>query len=340
MNYLKFAIFFFSSFLLFLPKSLTAENVNDNCQEIKEKIIEIEEIISPNQSLRALKTELTDQALMEAVKETVGIQVRSFEGSHIEAINYEETDSYKSLISSKTKGLVKSYEVTQEIITKGNLNILKLIVSAKICIPNENFLKETVAIGNFRFQDSSNYIPARNLLSSLFPTENEKYYLAAGHATETYHDIEISGSADVSTSVSSKIEAQQKSQQNEKTSKIIGGLTQSLLGVNLGNLASDPESAIPKKKISVSITLSAVDVADQDKIIETLMVEKENLPIDVDEDSIVHDALWEGITKASSVLYSKMTGAEVAYENRRLEKKLIHHNKSNNRQSMDVHDGP
>ena len=206
LNYLRSSITFI--IVLFIFNTSFAED-SSKCKEIKNKKIEIEEIISPDQSIRKLKKELLDEALMEAVKETVGVKIKSYEGIHLEENNENTNDSYKNLTSAKTKGLIQSYEVEQQIVSQGNLNILKLTVFARICIPKEEFNKDTVAIGNFSFENNESYNPARDLLASIFPTDNTKYYLANGHAKNVYHDILISGMAKVYSSESSKLEAKE-----------------------------------------------------------------------------------------------------------------------------------
>ena len=137
--------------------------------------------------------------------------------------------------------------------------------------------------------------------------------------------------AKVYSSESSKLEAKEKKEQNESAAKLFGGITKSFLGTSIGNLMSNSSGEQQKKSISVVVTLQSNKMADQEKISETVKIERNNLHLDVDEKSVIHDALWEGITQAAEILYSKLTNIKVVPK----KKETIKKKKTKNSQTMD-----
>jgi len=273
-------------------------NIPDkNCKKIKQVTVNGKEFMHTGERYLEVRNRLVDQLLLDAVSQTIGIEVRSFSQLTInESIeNKKKRNGFKDLTVAKAKGYINSYHVPPDgeviIDKKGNLNILELSLTVDVCIPEIHDLQKIIMMGSFKF-DNHNLKGATEYISSLF-LNNRKYLLVGGNPENTYHDWIISG----------KLLGANATYQKDYGKSVLN----TILGAVVSN--GKPLSINPNIiKVTIISYMQAENVIDNSIISHTTTVEK-NLPVSLSKKGRVNNIdmlVMDSIKEASKKLFSKL----------------------------------
>ncbi|MBT4290757.1 MAG: hypothetical protein HOJ48_13515 [Desulfobacula sp.] len=272
-------------------------NIPDkNCKKIKQVTVSGKEFIHTGERYLEVKNRLVDQLLLDAVSQTIGIEVRSFSQLTINESkeNEKKKNGFKELTVAKAKGYINSYHVPPdgEIINKkGDLNILELSLTVDVCIPEILDLQKIIMIGSFKF-DNHNLKGVSEYISSLF-LNNRKYLLVGGNFENTYHDWIITG----------KLLGANATYQKDYGKSVLN----TILGAVVSN--GKPLSINPNIiKVTIISYMQAENVIDNSIISHTTTVEK-NLPVSLSKKGRVNNIdmlVMDSIKEATKKLFSKL----------------------------------
>ena len=168
------------------------------CKEIKQVKVSGKEFIHAGERYLKVKNRLVDQLLLDAVSQTIGIEIKRLSQLTVNTKNeggeLKITDEFKEITIDNAKGYINSYYIpdhSESIKNMGGLTVLELVLVADVCVPDTHSLPEIVMIGAFKF-GNHDIEGVNDFISSLF-LNNPKYQLAEGNPKTTYHDWLITG---------------------------------------------------------------------------------------------------------------------------------------------------
>jgi len=286
--------------LLFLSFTCSAAQKHD-CKEIIDTKVQSREFITGNVGYGELKKQVIQQALLDAVKQTLGTEVRTHSGMKLQSDDGVESERFRELTAEKAKGFVKKYKITKEdIVDKGAITLLEIAIDASICIPKRTEVKELVVMGDF-FIDDQNSIKFKKVMMTGFPQKNKYYSLVAGKPDEVFHDIRIQGRL---------IDSSVKKETRQDAQKRLDNLNSNIK--LLSKLFKKDEKKYTSKKverktiINVEVITEALIVADQELITETVNLTK-MIPLNSSHETVQNDLVKKAVKDSSKKLFKKLT---------------------------------
>jgi len=304
---IKFSILIFFIISSF---SLAAE---DKCSEIVSKTVSASEFITDGTSFSKLKSSIVNQALSEAVKQEQGTEIRDFQSLDLSSVNGNESESYKGASFSKTRGIVKSYEILSEKINDlGAGKVLEIKLIADVCILDKSNIRDVLLVGDF-LHNGRNLPAFTNAVRSVFSRKNTKFELGSGHPKTDYYDISITGRVD---QISKDIKIDKKAFQEQQNAKVFQGIFGAMQKdkskpnplSGIFQSIGDTSTRLNEVHLKVYVSLNAVDRSNNRNFTATASSEKT-----VSEDSVnnVIDSLGIDATrKASDDLFNQLVGNE------------------------------
>lgn len=280
------------------------EQKNTKCKEIRTAEVEEKEFIQPGVKYMDLKKSLVQQALLEAVKQTLGTEIRSNVEMQSTQVNENIKDAHNELSMEKAKGFVQSYDVLKETHEEakqaGGTGTLSILVKANICIPDKQNMQEIVAFGDFLI-DKQNDDSMRSVMMSVFP-KSEKMVVSPKHSNETFHDIKVQGQV-MNVSVDAvKSENAAGIQALSGIMAAVGG--DSGLGKSMGAALSGFDEK--KKKAHVLVLVQAIHVTDQETFAETAEFSQE-FQIETGEKNVIQQLTKKAVEQAARAVFAKLT---------------------------------
>lgn len=268
------------------------------CKEIKQVKVSGKEFIHEGERYLKVKNRLVDQLLLDAVSQTIGLEIKRLSQLTINA-NSERgevklTDEFKEITIDKARGYINSYyipEQSESIKNVRDLPVLELALVADVCVPDTYRLPDIVMIGAFKFENYD-IEGVNEFVSSLF-LNNPRYQLAEGSPKTTYYDWLITGKLLNANAI------YQKNYGRSIINGILGGIA-----LNGKPLSVDPHV------IHVNITsyMQAKSSIDNRIISQSATLTKE-LPVSLSKKGIANNIdmlVMESIKEASLKLFNKM----------------------------------
>ncbi len=288
---LCFSVFFVLIFIISTAAHVGAEKP-DKCKEMKTTEVEEKEFVQKTTKYIELKDALIKTALLNAVKQTLGTEVRSNVGMASTQLNDSVTDKFSELSVEKARGHVEGYEILNEDIEeKGTVSFLKIKLRVTVCVPDKESVTEVVAFGNFSNQKDKNNDVLRSMMRSHFP-DNDTFSVSSENADDTFHDIKVSGKV---LSFSSTL----VNNSSAVGAQLLGSLFGGALGSAVGNSV---EQQVKQGNAIVAIHISRV--LDQETVSETADLSEE-FPSTSTEEVIVSTLLNKAIRQATVGAYNK-----------------------------------
>ena len=280
---------------LFLVIPNPASASQENCKEIRQAQVQGKEFIQKGDKYKILRESIIQQCLLDAVKQTLGTEVRRNVGQSEKVVNDQITDKFDELTIEKVRGYISSYKIIREDITeKGAITLLEIDLEANVCVPNESQLQQVVVGGDFYDLRGSRSDKLRMVFLSFFPDSNKKLQLASYADGGGYRDIIVSGRV-VDLSVT-------KGPKGGATGAAVIG---TLLGGKLGGAIRQSGKG-RVQKIKATVNVKAEMVADKATISVTREIEREE-PLNADPGAASSSVLNQAIEEAASELFAKLT---------------------------------
>ena len=175
--------------------------LKDNCSETIKKRVRAEEYLSESSSFAALKDHVIDVALRNAFQQVNGTEIRNFLSLDLSSKNGIESETFREAITSKSAGLIDSYDfIDQEVLDLGsNTKVLSIVIDATVCVRDNALIKDVLLVGTVTYKNK--YHPAlRSAVESVFSRESKSFELGYGKPSTSYYDILITGRVDNITS--------------------------------------------------------------------------------------------------------------------------------------------
>lgn len=290
--------------------SMAAEN---KCSEIVSKTVSASEFITDGKSFSKLKSSIVNQALSEAVKQEQGTEIRDYQSLDLSSVNGNESENYKGASFSKTRGVVKSYEILSEKINDlGAGKVLEIKLTAEVCILDKSNIRDVLLVGDF-LHNGRNLPAFTNAVRSVFSRKNKKFELGSGHPKTDYYDISITGRLD---QISKDLKIDKEALQGQQSAKVFQGFLgmmqkdKSKPNPFAGFVQSigDTSTKLNEVYLKVYVSLNAVDRSNNRNFTSTASSEKT-----VSEDSVnnVIDSLGIDATRKASIdLFDQLVGNE------------------------------
>ena len=175
--------------------------LKDNCSETIKKRVRAEEYLSESSSFAALKDHVIDVALRNAFQQVNGTEIRNFLSLDLSSKNGIESETFREAITSKSAGLIDSYDfIDQEVLDLGsNTKVLSIVIDATVCVRDNALIKDVLLVGDFIYKNSI-YPALKSAAESVFSRESKSFELGYGIPSTSYHDILITGRVDNITS--------------------------------------------------------------------------------------------------------------------------------------------
>jgi len=174
--------------------------LEDSCSEIIKKRVIAEEYVSESKSFSELKKYVVRIALEDAVQQVTGADVRNFSSLSLSSNNGVESEKFSEASTSKTKGIIDSYEIINtEVVDLGGVKLLRVEVQAYVCVKDNTLSKDVLLVGDFTYQNSR-YPVFRSAAESIFSRQSKSFELGYGSPNDSYYDILITGRIDNMTS--------------------------------------------------------------------------------------------------------------------------------------------
>ena len=290
-------IFIAIGFVGIIATSLTGHA--KDCKEIKTIVVEGKEFVEKGSKYQDIKQDVTNQCLIDAVKQALGANIRSNIDMSSTVIDDTYSDKLKELTTEKVQGYVDSYKIIKEDIeSKETINLLYLQIEAKVCVPDKEQLQEIVLIGDILFPDGKKSEPGKQYMHGAFP-KNDKYILISGDPENTYYDILITGKL-----IGSTIQVIENTS-GKAGARIFGSALGGQLGNAIANSAEDK-----KKEAFITVSVQAENKVLKEIYNDTQSIKK-SFASDTDDHVALSTTYKECVEKALSAVYSKLNGENI-----------------------------
>jgi len=270
------------------------------CAEIVDTPVQNREFIRPTDNYGDLKNKVLQQSLLQAVKQTLGTEVRTRSQFAVEATDGEESERFKELSAEKARGYIESYRITKEdIVSEGSISLLELEVVARVCVPKDEVTRQAVLIGDFVANDQPSE-PMRQLLAAMFSRESNHFVVLPSDPDGTMTDIVIAGRL-LETRVHRQSATEVK-KRKERVSQALS-LAKRLAGVDVSRYVSNDRRA--SQTVTVSVVVEASRPADQAVITETETATME-VPMDAKIDEVSAQLMTKATKKAGESIYKRL----------------------------------
>ena len=272
----------------------------ENCKEIRQAEVSGKEFVQPGSKYQDLREAIIQQCLMDAVKQTLGTEIKRNVGSSESVVNDKITDKFDELTVEKVRGYVDSYDVAREdLVQKGNMTLLEIELAVNVCVPDESQIQQVVVGGDFLGPDGNRSEELRTMFFSHFPTHSKKIQLASYAEGQGYRDIVISGQVvDLSVTRAPKSGA--------AGAAVGAAIVGSFLGGGVANAISQGSRGDVQRMKAV-VTVKAVTVADQSTVSVTKEAQRE-IPLQTDPKAESVSVISQALESAAEELFAKLSG--------------------------------
>lgn len=285
-------------FLLFFFIVTTNNAAADqpNCKELRRARVSGKEFVQKDSKYQKIKDSIIQQCLLDAVKQTLGTEVRRNTGQSERVVNDKFSDKFDELTIEKVRGYINSYNIVREELTqKGSITLLEVDLEADVCVPDESQLQQIVVGGDFYDLRGSPSGKLRTIFLSFFPGNNQKLQLASYAEGQGYRDIIVSGRVvDLSVTKGPKGGAGEAA--------VIGAFLGGRLG---GAIRQSGRGQV--QKIKAAVNVKAEMVADKSTISVTREVKREE-PLNADPRAATFSVLTQAVEEAATELFAKLGG--------------------------------
>jgi len=291
------------------------------CKEVRQTEVEGREFLQPNAKYTELKAGILKQCMIDAVKQTLGTEVRHRASSSTTLKDDQASDKFSELSYEKARGSVLSYKVAKEDIQKmGEMSVLVIKVSADICVPDASDLQSIVKVGSFKMPGGQENPSMCSVMEAAFPA-NKKFILMPASKEDIPYDILLTGVVVSFKSVVEKSAAHAITRVLGDMAKGDGRRTTTTTSrgrrtttTTSGSSGDEPNmfKSISEnidsqyQKVNAVITLTAKRVAEDETISKTVEVSKE-INISTPPDAVLELTVKEGIEKAMVELVKRLT---------------------------------
>jgi len=269
---------------------------NEKCKEIRQAEVEGREFLAPNSKYGDLKSAIVQQGLIDAVKQTLGTEIRHRASLATTQTDDQVSDRHKELSYEKARGNVRSYKVIKEDVQKmGEAMVLVITMSVEVCVPDESQLQSMVSVGEFKMQDGRREPNMRPVMEASFPA-SEQFVLAPGDNEEIPYDILVSGQLVSFNCV-------RENNATAVTAKILGSFLRGPVGGGVRNIGNSVDQQV--QTVKAIITLSALRMAENETVSETVEISRK-LKLNAKPESVREEMVTEGIEKGMQRLALKL----------------------------------
>jgi len=169
--------------------------IANRCAEVRKIQVSGKEFVNEGDSYARIKQELVNLLLVDAVRQTVGIEVKKRSRSDIRLANNRLNEEFKELSVEKARGYIDEFSIVQDkVVQEGGKNLLSITLEAEVCVPQNRFLREVVAIGDITWPAQGNAVfhHARDLVAAAY-FENPRFNLIKGDPKDEYYDWLVTG---------------------------------------------------------------------------------------------------------------------------------------------------
>lgn len=270
------------------------------CKEVRQAEVEGREFLQPNAKYNELKTRVLQQCMVDAVKQTLGTEVRHRASSSTTMNNDQASDKFNELSYEKAKGSVLSYKVVKEDIQKmGEMMVLVIKVTADICVPDESELQTIIKVGSFKMPGGRENPSMYSIMEAAFPA-NRKFVLMPASREDIPYDILLTGEV---VSFKSVVE------NRAAATRVLGETYKGDLGRLFQSMSKNMDPHY--QNVKAVVTLTAKRVAEDETISKTVEVSKD-LNIQTDPNAVLELMAKEGIEKAMKELAKRLADEEAS----------------------------
>ena len=169
----------------------TGRRIPDHCRDELDTVVAMHDYLQRGEHVTQLRRRLLDQATSEAVRQSVGVKVRSNTAAEFFSSDTHESEKFAQRMISQSKGFVR-YEVEQENTGQDNRGQwLWVRITAHVCVPKDPLaLKEVVRIDQAVTARGEDIPEFRDILESVFSSTKA---FSMANANEAFADVVIRG---------------------------------------------------------------------------------------------------------------------------------------------------
>lgn len=266
---------------------LSLAGAPEECRETRDVRTTVKQALANPSDYSGARDRASRAALVAAVNEAVGAQVKSRLQVTTLQVDDNVTDRMTELMVSKTAGRVASSRVVEETLEGGEgLRLLRLTIEATVCVPALTELPAVLVAGSVTAADGTARDDLRPLLLGA-ASELDRLVMVDAPAGTSYHDFLITARV------------------VEAGSAIIDNSER----INLVARMAGPAAAsrIPRqaRRVVVVVAIQATEPGGREAVTETLELHR-NIPPDADDAPIIGELIREGLTDAAKKLYTRL----------------------------------
>lgn len=271
-----------------------------NCKEIRQAQVSGKEFVQEGSKYQELRELIIQQCLLDAVKQTLGTEIKRNVGSSESMVNDKITDKFDELTVEKVRGYIDSYDVVREdLVEKGKMTLLEIDLAVNVCVPDESQIQQVVVGGDFLGPDGNQAEDLKAVFFSHFPTGSKKLQLASYPEGGGYRDIVITGRVvDLSVTRAPKTGAAGAALGAAIVGSFLGGR---LAGAIAGGSQGDAQ------RMKAVVTAKAVTVADHSTVSVTKEAQRD-IPLQADPKAESVSLISEALASAAEELFAKLNG--------------------------------
>ena len=267
--------------------SFSSSGADSECKDIISASTTEREFVTEDASYAELRENIIKVALNNIVAQTLGIEIRS----STSMVVTDEEDAFDERTSRKLQGQIKSYDIVYEdIVSRGDREILKIEVEADVCKPHEDFFEYIVAVNDLSIQgqQSKEY---REILISSLPSD-ERFIITQQAPEDIYHDIVLEGNVtNISTSIVTN--------PTRRRTEMFGSFFKPAQ-----DWAEGYDEAV--KEISIQFLLIAENVVEKETTSKTVLVE-EYFPKDTKKNEVINLLIAEAVKQSGEELFVELS---------------------------------
>ena len=259
----------------------------EECRETRDVRTTVKQALSGPDDYASAREKASREALVAAVNEAIGVQVKSRLQVTTLQVDDRLSDRMTELMATKSGGRVASFRVVEEALEGDeDLRLLRLTVEATVCLPALTELPAVLVVGSVSAADGTAHDDLRPILLGAAP-DSERLVMVDAPAEKSYHDFLITARV---------VEAASAIIDNSERINLVARMA--------GPIAA---SRIPRqaRRVVVVVAVQATEPGGQEAITESLELHH-NIPPDADDAPIIGELIRDGLADAAKKLYARL----------------------------------
>ncbi len=263
---------------------------SEECRETRDVRTTVKQALSGPDDYTAAREKASREAVVAAVNEALGAQVKSWLQVTALQVDDKVTDRMTEVMATKTGGRVESFRVVEEAVEgDDDLRLLRLTIEASVCVPALSELPAVLVAGSVTAADGTARDDLRLLLLAA-AQDSQRLVMVDAPPETSYHDFLVAA------------------QILEAGSAIIDNSERIDLLARMAGPAAANRIPRQARRVVVVVAVRATEPGSQESVVESLELHR-NIPPDADDAPVIAELIREGLTDAAKNVYTRLAAA-------------------------------